>query len=189
MWASREGNTLFIFWTLAGRRHCHFLYVLFNLHHYSNVVCVRNLREVVVTYFWMARIVAQYKASCCVHWVVRVQSGDILFSYSNVFNTGLILCLRPANERRRYKVTPSLIGWAQTNNQPCNVSVLDAVKTVFYHTTFRCMVWPLYEYNECSSCVYADVTFHLCIRSWAVCWIALLLTCQHMIWLQGSIPK
>ena len=28
--------------------------------------------------------------------------------------TGLNLGLRPANERRRYKVTPSLIGWAQT---------------------------------------------------------------------------
>ena len=28
--------------------------------------------------------------------------------------TGLILGLRPANERRRYKVTPSPIGWAQT---------------------------------------------------------------------------
>ena len=28
--------------------------------------------------------------------------------------TGLILGLHPANERRRYKVTPSLIGWAQT---------------------------------------------------------------------------
>ena len=27
---------------------------------------------------------------------------------------GLILGLRPANERRRYKVTASLIGWAQT---------------------------------------------------------------------------
>ena len=27
---------------------------------------------------------------------------------------GLILDLHPANERRRYKVTPSLIGWAQT---------------------------------------------------------------------------
>ena len=27
---------------------------------------------------------------------------------------GLILGLRPANERRRYKVTPSLIGWVQT---------------------------------------------------------------------------
>ena len=31
---------------------------------------------------------------------------------------GLILGLRPANERRLYKVT-SLIGWAQTYNQPC----------------------------------------------------------------------
>ena len=28
--------------------------------------------------------------------------------------TELILGLRPANERRRYEVTPSLIGWAQT---------------------------------------------------------------------------
>ena len=27
---------------------------------------------------------------------------------------GLILGLRPASERRRYKVTPSIIGWAQT---------------------------------------------------------------------------
>ena len=27
---------------------------------------------------------------------------------------GLTLGLRPANERRRYKVTPSFIGWAQT---------------------------------------------------------------------------
>ena len=32
--------------------------------------------------------------------------------------SGLILGLRPANERRRYFVTTSLIGWAQTYNQP-----------------------------------------------------------------------
>ena len=31
---------------------------------------------------------------------------------------GLILGLRPTNEWRRYKVTPSPIGWAQTWNQP-----------------------------------------------------------------------
>ena len=30
------------------------------------------------------------------------------------WTTGLILGLRPANDRRRYKVTPSPIGWAQT---------------------------------------------------------------------------
>ena len=33
--------------------------------------------------------------------------------------TALILGLRPANEKRRYFVTTSLIGWAQTWNQPC----------------------------------------------------------------------
>ena len=36
-----------------------------------------------------------------------------LLSYS-----GLILGLRPSNGRHRYKVTPSLTGWAQTQNQP-----------------------------------------------------------------------
>ena len=35
-------------------------------------------------------------------------------SFSSLKNAGLILGLRPANERRRYKVTPSLIGRAQT---------------------------------------------------------------------------
>ena len=33
--------------------------------------------------------------------------------------TGLILGLHPASGRRRCKVTPSTIGWAQTENQPC----------------------------------------------------------------------
>ena len=37
---------------------------------------------------------------------------------------GLILSLRPANRRCRYKVTPSLIGWAQTLNQLCNYTVV-----------------------------------------------------------------
>ena len=35
-------------------------------------------------------------------------------------SSGMILGLSPANERRRYKVTPSLIGWTQTYNQPCS---------------------------------------------------------------------
>ena len=33
---------------------------------------------------------------------------------SHYDDTGLIPGLRPANETRHYKVTPSLIGWAQT---------------------------------------------------------------------------
>ena len=35
--------------------------------------------------------------------------------FGQIFQTtGLILGLHAANERRRYKVTPSLIGWVQT---------------------------------------------------------------------------
>ena len=45
----------------------------------------------------------------CVHVYLN---GVHVFAY--VYNPGLILGLRPANERRRYKVTTSLIGWAQT---------------------------------------------------------------------------
>ena len=39
-------------------------------------------------------------------------------------NTGLILGLRPATGRRRYFVTTSLIGWAQTLNHPWNTHTL-----------------------------------------------------------------
>ena len=31
----------------------------------------------------------------------------------------IILWMRPANERRRYIVTSSLIGWAHPQNDPC----------------------------------------------------------------------
>ena len=31
----------------------------------------------------------------------------------------IILCMHPANERWCYTVTPSLIGWAHTQNDPC----------------------------------------------------------------------
>ena len=40
-----------------------------------------------------------------------------------ILQSGLIPGLRPANKRRRYKVTPSLIGSAQTSNQPCAIII------------------------------------------------------------------
>ena len=33
-------------------------------------------------------------------------------------STGIILCMRPVNERRRYNITSSLIGWAHSQNGP-----------------------------------------------------------------------
>ena len=45
------------------------------------------------------------------HWNSQIKG---IFIMSLLwYNTGLILGLHPANERRRYKVTPSLIGRAQ----------------------------------------------------------------------------
>ena len=41
-------------------------------------------------------------------------NANLLHKSWDLYLAGLILGLRPANERRRYKVTPSLIVWAQT---------------------------------------------------------------------------
>ena len=44
--------------------------------------------------------------------IVHIATPQWLLSH-RLHTAGLILGLRPANERRRYKVTPSLIGWPQ----------------------------------------------------------------------------
>ena len=45
-----------------------------------------------------------------------------------------ILGLSPANERRRYKVTPSLFGWALTYDQPCIAYTrTDTLHELFIH--------------------------------------------------------
>ena len=36
-----------------------------------------------------------------------------------IYNAGIILWMRPANERWRYIVMSSLIGWGHTQNDPC----------------------------------------------------------------------
>ena len=38
--------------------------------------------------------------------------------------SGIILWMHPANERWRYIVTLSLIGWVHTQNDPCVVGIL-----------------------------------------------------------------
>ena len=48
--------------------------------------------------------------------------------------TGLILGLHPANERRRYKITPSLIGFmVQTQPQPCRYAKWSVRQLIEYH--------------------------------------------------------
>ena len=56
------------------------------------------------------------------HWNVMMNQNQYQYI------PGLILGLHPANERPRYFVTKSLIGWAQAQNQPW----LHAVSSKFY---------------------------------------------------------
>ena len=42
------------------------------------------------------------------------QNWPLSTEHMQYIMSGLILGLRPANERLRYKVTPSLIGWTKT---------------------------------------------------------------------------
>ena len=56
---------------------------------------------------------------CC----IQNQHSEIVKLRRQIYveeNSGLTLGLRPANERRGYNITPSLIGWVQTWNQPWN---------------------------------------------------------------------
>ena len=65
----------------------------------------------------------------------------------------IILCMHPANERWRYTVTPSLIGWMHTQNNPCT-SIVCRLGTLrsgkwppycrkYFQINFLC-VWKLY---------------------------------------------
>ena len=53
------------------------------------------------------------------HWVCRSLSL-LTNQYGSITTLApwIILCMRPANERWRYTVTPSLIGWAHTQIDP-----------------------------------------------------------------------
>ena len=52
--------------------------------------------------------------SLIIHGLNSGAPGVMSLLLELIDRTGLILGLHPANERRRYKVTLSLIGWAQT---------------------------------------------------------------------------
>ena len=48
---------------------------------------------------------------------------DVHLVFKTIYTTepGIMLCMRPANERRRYNVTSFLIGWSHTQNDPCKM--------------------------------------------------------------------
>ena len=91
-----------------------------------DISCVRNYMT--NPYRWFGDVVHFWHKDHCRLVTVGTQSTNFqphenpfvkhaLCSVPRLYHltyTGLILGLRLANVRRRYKVTPSLIGWAQT---------------------------------------------------------------------------
>ena len=71
--------------------------------------------------FWFIihqNMFARVKLTIRRHWlkkIIGVEQATV--HYLN--KSGIILCIRPANESRRYIVTSSPIGWAHTQNDPC----------------------------------------------------------------------
>ena len=58
-------------------------------------------------------------------------------------NAKIILCMCPANERWRYNVTSSLIGWAHSQNDPCEWSWCWHCTSVPQHPSHKhiCRIW------------------------------------------------
>ena len=66
-------------------------------------------------------ILFRNKSPVCIlfKWNLKITKISFRFVLWHLFTSGIILCMRPANERRRNNVTPSLIGWAHLQNNPC----------------------------------------------------------------------
>ena len=67
-----------------------------------------------------------YKSKCITHLKSNAYNPDFLALRCQLISSlsGTILCMRPANEGRRYSVTSSLIGWAHAQKDPCIFSGL-----------------------------------------------------------------
>ena len=58
----------------------------------------------------------------CMHFTPLAIDNSTMFwcQTSRSWCPGIILCMHPANERRRYNVTSSLTGWVHAQNDPWN---------------------------------------------------------------------
>ena len=62
------------------------------------------------------------KTAWPIHWCFELAIGTPYLP-SHRWATEIILCMRPANERWRYTVALSLIGWVHTQNDPWSYRV------------------------------------------------------------------
>ena len=103
------------------------------------------------TAIWMELLEKETINNCC-----STQSG------LRPFHAGIILCMHPANERRRYNVTSSLIGWAHSCNDTWfHVCVLGS----------SCVLWQSLSWKQNAvQCCHNKVNF-LQKKTWTFLWV------------------
>ena len=82
-------------------------------HWWLFVIIIRFKRNFVLLSFKLLNKLSTQNFAHCSCDIVRLYHDMVIYT------AGLILGFCPSNERRHYFVTMSLIGWAQTSNQPC----------------------------------------------------------------------
>ena len=84
----------------------------------------------------------------------------------------IILCMHPANERRRYNVTSSLFAWAHTLNDPycphynsteCTWFCADMYMLLWYTTSIQCTRLKYYDYIKQYIKVYSHMYIYTSI--------------------------
>ena len=93
-----------------------------------------------------------WNTSTSIHWIhlykLHLTLSKVATCYC-VLEAGIILCMCPANERWRYTVTPSLIGWAHTLNDLCGGNGhlhLLSDRTSLWHKEVNRYTLPCKEY-------------------------------------------
>ena len=81
----------------------------------QNFVVIRLISKKVLA--WSKVFLIEFYTGSKLHWWDQHQ---VRFSKLTFHNTRIILCVHPANERLHYAAISSLIGWAHTQNDPCN---------------------------------------------------------------------
>ena len=121
----------------------------------------------IVQYFWAVgyniAVLEQYTHTTpqSITWPSPINSivgayafpGFVLQIY--IIYTGTMLYMHPANERRHYSVTTSLIGWAHTQNDPCLLTYSVAKTHVLSPRVSLHIIWNKWQYVYTS---YMDVT-------------------------------
>ena len=101
-------------------------------HHVRNAYCWQCSKMKYITYYNQSRTELHFlksdKDDAILIDFYTPSLGTILY---NLYCTRDLLCMRPANKRRRYIVTPSSIGWTHTQNGPCAPSEETPLTLIF----------------------------------------------------------